>query len=141
MRHLRWQALIAVLGMVLVGGLLIGQGRSVAYTTVPPAGGSYTEALVGAPSRLNPLLDYANPVDRDLDRLIFSGLTRFDVSGRPAPDLANWIIAPDNMTYTFVLRANAQWHDGTPVTTADVAFTVVLLQSLQYPGPADVGQL
>ena len=40
MRHLRWQALIAVLGMLLVVGLLVGQGRSVAYTTVPASGGT-----------------------------------------------------------------------------------------------------
>ena len=57
MRHLRWQALIAVLGMVLVGGLLWGQGSGVAVTTVPAEGGAYAEALVGSPHALNPLLD------------------------------------------------------------------------------------
>ena len=141
MRHLRWQALIAVLGMLLVIGLLVGQGRSVTYATVPASGGTYTEALVGLPARLNPLLDRANPVDRDLDRLIFSGLTRFDSAGRPAPDLANWLVSADGLTYTFVLRDSAKWHDGTSVTAEDVAFTVSLLQAPDYPGPADVGQL
>jgi peptide/nickel transport system substrate-binding protein len=141
MRHLRWQALIAVLGMLLVVGLLVGQGRSVAYTTVPASGGTYTEAMVGAPARLNPFLDRANPAERDLDRLLFSGLTRFDSAGRPQPDLANWLVAEDGLTYTFVLRGTAQWHDGTPVTTEDVVFTVSLLQAPDYPGPADVGRL
>jgi peptide/nickel transport system substrate-binding protein len=141
MRHLRWQALIAVLGMLLVIGLLFGQGRSTAYTTVPASGGTYTEALVGAPARLNPLLDRANPADRDIDRLLFSGLTRFDALGRPQPDLASWLISDDGLTYTFVLRGSAVWHDGTPVTAADVAFTVSLLQAPDYPGPADVGRL
>lgn len=141
MRHLRWQALIALLGMLLVGGLLAGKGRTVEVTQEPVPGGVYTEALIGAPVRFNPLLDYANPVDRDIDRLIFAGLTRFDELGRPTPDLANWIISEDQLTYTFVLRADARWHDGQPVTADDVAFTVGLMQDPRFPGPADVALL
>src|SRR5215210_7697218 len=106
MRHLRWQVLIAVLGMLLVGRMLAGKaattspdGVTTVVEDVPAAGGVYSEALLGAPSRFNPLLDFANPVDRDIDRLIFSGLTRFDSVGRPIPDLANWIISDDALTY------------------------------------------
>ena len=141
MRHLRWQALIAVLGMALVGGLLWGQGEEVAVTSVPAEGGVYTEALIGSPRALNPLLDRANPVDRDIDRLIFSGLTRFDTLGRPAPDLANWFISDDQLTYTFILRPNLKWHDGQPLTADDVAFTIGLLRDPAYLGPADIGAL
>jgi peptide/nickel transport system substrate-binding protein len=142
MRHLRWQALIAVLGMALVVGLLVGQGRTVGFEDVPvPGVGRYTEALVGAPQALNPLLDRFNPVDRDIDRLIFSGLTRFDDTGQPIPDLASWYISADQLTYTFVLKPTVKWHDGQPLTAADVAFTVSLLQDPAYPGPADVGAL
>lgn len=142
MRHLRWQLLIAILGMLLAGSLLAGQAEQgkLVVTAEPVRGGVYTEALVGAPRRFNPLLDYDNPVDRDVDRLIFAGLTRFDSYGRPQPDLANWIISEDELTYTFVLRADARWHDGQPVTSADVAYTVGRLQDPAYPGPADLGQ-
>jgi len=143
MRHLRWQALIALLGLALVGGLLAGQGGSTSNPLTPDQpspGGVYTEAIVGTPQRFNPLLDYFNLAERDVNRLVFSGLTRFDASGQPAPDLANWIITGD-ITYTFVLRAHAQWHDGTPVTTEDVAFTIGVLQDPAYPGPADIGRL
>ena len=143
MRHLRWQLVIAILGMLLVGSLLRNKTEDVEVivTAEPVRGGVYTEALVGAPRRFNPLLDFANPVDRDIGRLIFAGLTRFDAYGRPLPDLANWIISDDELTYTFVLRADARWHDGTPVTSADIAYTVGLLQDPAYPGPADLGRL
>lgn len=142
MQHLRWQALIAILGMLLVGGLLAGQSRTVGYQDVPlPGAGLYTEALVGAPQALNPLLDHFNSVDRDIDRLIFSGLTRFDVTGQPVSDLANWIISEDQLTFTFILKPNLKWHDGQPLTAEDVAFTVSLLQDPAYPGPADVSRL
>ncbi len=142
MRHLRWQLVIAILGMLLVGGLLAGKGQhAVEVSELPVRGGAYTEALIGTPHNFNPLLDSANPVDRDVDRLLFSGLTRFDAVGRPVPDLANWIISDDQLSYTFVLRADAKWHDGQPVTTADVAFTLGLLQDPGYSGPADVAKL
>jgi peptide/nickel transport system substrate-binding protein len=141
MRYLRWQILIAVLGMLLIGSMLSGKAEVVEVTSEPVAGGVYTEALVGDPRRFNPLLDFANPVDRDVGRLLFSGLTRFDAAGRPVPDLANWAISEDELTYTFVLRADALWHDGRRVTTGDVAYTVGLLQDPHYPGPPDVGLL
>jgi peptide/nickel transport system substrate-binding protein len=142
MKHLRWQALIAVLGLLLAMGLLAGQSRVVNVTEVPvPGTGTYVEALVGAPRALNPLLDQLNPVDRDLDRLIFSGLTRFDSLGRPADDLANWFLSPDQLTYTFVLKPNLAWHDGAPLTAADVAFTVSMLQDPGFPGSEDLKRL
>jgi peptide/nickel transport system substrate-binding protein len=145
MRHLRWQILITVLALLLAGSVLWNPAREggsfVPEATVPVSGGVYSEALVGTPSHINPLLAFANPVDRDLSRLIFNGLTRFDASGLPIPDLANWNISADQKTYTFILKPNLTWHDGQPLTTADVAFTLALLQDPQYPGPEDVGQL
>jgi len=144
MRHLRWQLIIAILGMLLIGSLLNGKtqtGGTIIVTAEPVRGGVYTEALIGLPRHLNPLLDYNNPVDRDIDRLLFSGLTRFDAYGRPQPDLANWIISADELTYTFVLRADARWHDGQPVTSADVAFTVGLLQNAAFAGAPELARL
>ncbi len=144
MRHLRWQLIIAILGMLLVGSLLNGKtptGGTITVTAEPVRGGVYTEALIGLPRHLNPLLDYNNPVDRDIDRLLFSGLTRFDAYGRPQPELANWIVSDDELTYTFVLRADARWHDGQPVTSADVAFTVGLLQNADFQGAPELSRL
>jgi peptide/nickel transport system substrate-binding protein len=140
MRHLRWQALIVVLGLMLTIGLLVGQSTSPPpIAEVPAVGvGTYSEALIGSPRALNPLLDYLNPVDRDLDRLLFSGLTRFDAFGRATPDLANWLISDDQRTYTFILKPNLTWHDGQPLTADDVAFTVGLMQDPRYPGPDDL---
>ncbi len=134
-----------LLGLALTLGLLVGQRPGDPQPQPPDevrGSGAYTEALIGAPRALNPLLDSLNPVDRDLDRLIFSGLTRFDNFGRPIPDLAaDWSISADQRTYTFLLKPAVQWHDGTPLTAADVAFTVKLLQDPAYPGPEDLKTL
>ena len=46
------------------------------------------------------------------------------IDGTDVPGLADyWETAEDGVTYTFFLNQNAMWHDGTPVTAADVEFT------------------
>ncbi len=140
MRRIRWQFLILLGGLALVVALLIGRssGPDVAAPE-PVTGGSYAEALVGSLVRLNPVLDSLNSVDRDVDRLIYSGLVRFDDRGLPRPDLAeSWAISADATLYTFTLREDARWHDGEPVTSDDVIYTFSKLQDSDYPGPPDL---
>ena len=86
--------------------------------------------MVGSLGRLNPLLDWNNPADRDIDRLVFSGLIKFDSHGLPQPDLAeSWGTSTDGTIYNFTIRPKAEWHDGTPVTSDDVIFTIDLIKS------------
>ena len=90
MKKIRWQLVIILLTGMVVGLLLLSEQntQTAAYTAQPIEGGTYTEALIGNIQRLNPLLDYNNPVDQDVDHLIFSGLLRFDDRGIAYPELA-----------------------------------------------------
>jgi peptide/nickel transport system substrate-binding protein len=98
--------------------------------TQAAVGGIYTEGVAGALGRLNPLLDWNNPADRDVDRLIFNGLVKFDSHGLPQADLAeSWGTSEDGTIYNFTIRPNAVWQDGTPVTSDDVIFTVDLIKT------------
>ncbi len=131
MKRLRWQILVVLATVIVVAVLLLSQ-QPVLTPILPEAapGGVYTEGMVGALARLNPLLDWNNPADRDADRLIFSGLVKFDSHGLPQPDLAeSWGTSVDGTIYNFTLRSNAQWQDGTPVTSDDVIFTIDLIKS------------
>ena len=142
MRYIRIQLLIALAGLGLVGALLFLQSQGLTTTVVAAQGGTHTEAVVGFIDKVNPLLDGGSPVDRDLDKLIFSGLMRFDDNGLPIPDLAEaWAVSADGLTYTFVLRNGLQWHDGQPVTENDVLFTIGLMQDPEFPGAPDVAAL
>ena len=91
MRQLRWQILVVLVTLGIVAVLLFSQQSpsiSGPILPQPEQGGVYTEGLVGSLGRLNPLLDWNNSADRDINRLLFSGLFRFDERGLPQTDLA-----------------------------------------------------
>jgi len=141
MRRLRWQLIIIFLTGLVVGILLLGEQPVVSplQTPEPIRGGIYSEALVGSLERLNPVLDFNNPVDHDIDRLIFNGLVRFDSRGVPQPDLAeSWGISEDGTIYNFSLRQNIKWHDGEALTSDDVLFTVDFLRNGGEYIPEDI---
>jgi oligopeptide transport system substrate-binding protein len=55
---------------------------------------------------------------------IFSGLVTLDTELQVQPDLAaGWDISDDGTVYTFYLRPEARFHDGRPVTAADVIYS------------------
>ena len=143
MNKLRWQLLLVALALAAIAILLLAQQPLLrAFTAEPAQGGVYIEGLVGSIGRLNPLLDFTNSADQDIDRLIFSSLVRFDDRGNPQPDLAEaWGISLDGTQYNFTLREGLSWHDGEPLTSADVAFTAELLRNSALPVPADVQAL
>lgn len=143
MKKLRWQFLIIVITLIIVGVLLVTQepGQQI-FLPQPASGGVYSEALVGSISRLNPLLEQTNAPDRDVNRLIFSSLIRFDARGLPVPDLASsWGVSQDGTIYNVSLRQNAVWHDGQPVTADDVLFTIDMIKDDSSFFPADVREL
>ncbi len=142
MRSLRLPLLLIVIGVAVVAYIVYQLLLPRATVTVPDAGGTYIEGVVGAPQAINPLLCQLHDEDRDLCSLVFSGLTRLDETGEVVPDLATtWSISEDGITYTFKLRPDARWDDGTPVTADDVLFTARLLQDPAFPGRPDIGAL
>ncbi|HEY5671988.1 MAG TPA: ABC transporter substrate-binding protein, partial [Anaerolineales bacterium] len=143
MNRLRWQFLIVVLALVAIGVLLRFQQQpgivQQPAPIQPTTGGVYTEAIIGSFGRLNPVLDLFNPADRAATRLLFSGLVRFDDRGLPMGDLAeSWGISEDGTVYNFSIRPSAVWHDGEPVSSDDVVFTIEYLRSDELPLPEDL---
>jgi peptide/nickel transport system substrate-binding protein len=141
MRRFRWQLIIILITGVIIGILFLGEQDSTETVQEPEPiqGGIYTEALIGAFQRLNPVLDFNNSVDRDVDHLIFSGLLKIDDRGLPQLDMAeSWGINRDGTIYNFTLRPNALWHDGIPVTSNDILFTVELMREGSEVIPEDL---
>ncbi len=101
---------------------------------VPASGGVYSEAAVGTVSTLNPLLP-ESVTSSDINRLIFSGLTRYNAKRQLVPDLATWNVSSDGKVYTFHLRHGVKWHDNVPFTSADVVFTIAAIQNPDSRSP------
>lgn len=60
---------------------------------------------------------------------IFATPLRFDENWNPQPYLAeSWEVADDGLAVTLTLRANAKFHDGKPITSEDVAFSIKTVQ-------------
>ncbi|MBE3086727.1 MAG: peptide ABC transporter substrate-binding protein [Bacteroidetes bacterium] len=144
MKKLRWQLIIIFLTGLVVGILLLAEQPAAqpGIAPEPVKGGIYTEALVGSVKRLNPVLDFNNPADHDINRLIFSGLLRFDGRGVPQKDMVEtWGVSKDGTLYNLTLRPGMLWHDGKPVTSDDVLFTIDLLRNGGSVVPADIQNL
>jgi len=113
--------LTVALSLLVVTLLLAG---SFAAAQAPRKGGSLVVALGADPEHLNPALTTSYPVGA-VGASVYSGLIWLDEKGRPQPELAeSWDISADGRTYTFHLRRDARWHDGRPVTSADVKYTM-----------------
>ena len=102
---------------------------------MPAFGGTYVEALFESPHNLNPVLS-TNDADRDLSRLIFSSLLKYNERGELVPDLAaSYTVSKDGKTYTIKLKENVLWHDGELFSADDVVFTINAVQNSEYNSP------
>ncbi|MFH1188366.1 MAG: ABC transporter substrate-binding protein [bacterium] len=118
--------LIGALIVCMVAGILNGLFLFYAKTTViPDYGGTFREGLIGQPVFINPVIPI-NEIDRDISRLVFSSLA----------DLS------DSITYTeegriwnVRLKEGLTWHDGEPLTSDDVIFTINTIQDPDSRSP------
>ena len=83
------------------------------------SGGRYTEGIIGQPSFVNPVFAGNNDSDRDLIELIFSDLS----------DLAeSYKTSENNKVWNIRLKEGVIWHDGEPITSDDLIFTIKTIQ-------------
>ena len=132
---MRWQALIALIGIIFLATYLNSIALVRKVEVVPANRGMFREGVVGKPQLLNPLLAVYNPVDQDITSLMFEGLTRDDGLGNLEPVLAqDWSVSKDGRVYVFSLRKDILWADGEAFNADDVLFTLNLIQAENFPG-------
>jgi peptide/nickel transport system substrate-binding protein len=114
-------ALLALLVAVVIAAPL-----APATAAETPRRGGVLLAVIGAdPPSLDPHQEstFANI---QLVAPLYSTLLQFDPYGYPKiiGDVATeWTISPDGLTYTFKIRQGIRFHDGSPLTAADVKAT------------------
>ncbi len=94
------------------------------FVAAESTGGELIYVDTGDPSTINPIL-VTDTTSYLIASLIYDPIVRISVlDGDWTPGLADsWEIAADGRTYTFHLTQTATWHDGAPLTSADVIFT------------------
>jgi peptide/nickel transport system substrate-binding protein len=58
-------------------------------------------------------------ITRDHGYMVYDTLVATDSSFKIQPQMADWKVSDDKLTYTFTLRDGLKWHDGAPVTAED----------------------
>ena len=130
---LGWLGLLTLLvsGLVIQNLSLSGYYQSL--RTVP--GGIYNEGVRGRFTNANPLFATSS-ADTTVSRLLFAGLLKHDATGKLVGDLArDYQVDEKGTTYTVRLKPGLTWHDGKPLTSADVLFTYRLIQNPDIQSP------
>jgi peptide/nickel transport system substrate-binding protein len=82
-----------------------------------------TVLIESSPTNLDPRIGIDAQSER-IDSLIFDSLVRKDQHFELQPWLAESWQTPDPLTYIFHLRSDVHFHDGRPLTSADVKYTL-----------------
>jgi peptide/nickel transport system substrate-binding protein len=92
------------------------------------SGGTASTLVIANAVKVDTLDPEANSVNESiwLDQNLYSRLLQPNATGTGLlPDLAtSWQISKDALTYTFHLRADAKFSDGTPLTASDVVYSI-----------------
>lgn len=107
------------------------RGLSAYYQSLQPVtGGIFSEGIAGTFTNANPLYASSAP-DRAASRLIFAGLLKYDNDNNLVGALAqDWSLGPAQTHYTVHLKKNLTWHDGQPLSAADVVFTFNTIKNI-----------
>jgi peptide/nickel transport system substrate-binding protein len=129
--------------VVTLAGLAVacGGGESGGGSSGGGAGAAKDTLTIGfdnAPTNLDPRVGNDQASGRIGD-LAYAGLIKPSVRGDYDPDLAQSWETPDDKTIIFKLKPNLKFHNGKPLTSADVKFTYDSLMAEAFTSPKKSG--
>jgi peptide/nickel transport system substrate-binding protein/oligopeptide transport system substrate-binding protein len=115
--------------LALMGMLLVACGGTT--TTTPTSGKATTQTLnfpfqagISDIKTFDPALSTDAASIAAID-LVFTGLVQFNDKLEVQPQLAaSYVLGSDGLTWTFKLKPNLKFSDGTPLTSADVVYSI-----------------
>ena len=112
-----------------------GAGERKTGAILPAYGDSLIEASIGNVSSLIPNIT-SDSASHEVGDLMYNGLVTLDRDLNVVGELAkSWKLAKDCLTLDFQLHAGVRWHDGKPMTAADVVFTWETTVNPKTPSP------
>lgn len=114
-KNLRKLAAVTAIGVLMATGVVAEE---------PKKGGTLVMAIQQTPRHLNPAVQSGTATGQPGTQL-FASLLRYDDGWTPEPYLAkSWDISEDGLAVTIKLVEGATFHDGKPITSEDVAFSI-----------------
>jgi peptide/nickel transport system substrate-binding protein len=101
-------------------GLLVAAALALPTLTLPTWAQAKTlTAVMHSDLRaIDPIITTAY-ISRDHGYMVYDTLLAMDSNFKVQPQMAEWKVSDDKLTYTFTLRDGLKWHDGAPVTAED----------------------
>lgn len=138
MQSRTWRLMLAVLLILGACASEGGTGTTTGTTgdTGVTGGGTAGDGTVrigwaGAPADLNPGLGVLTE-DYTIYDLIYDSPLNIDFQGVFQPELATeWSVSDDGLTWTMNIREDVTFHDGTPLTAEDVAYSITLYRDTE----------
>ena len=101
---------------ILAGSILVGASPVLAETVLHRGNSGEPQTLDQAHTSIN--------IEAFILKDLFEGLTVYDAAGKIVPGAAeSWTLSDDGTVYTFKLRSDAKWSDGSPVTAGDFVYS------------------
>ena len=135
-----------VMGWLMASGVTvaaagsIAAGASQALAATPKKGGLVRLAsnLHGPSDTLDPIL-FTQSIDYGRGRMIYNNLVRFNEDLTVGPELATgWEANADATEWTFTLRKDVEWHDGSKFSADDVVYSMMRHLGEDSPSKAKV---
>jgi peptide/nickel transport system substrate-binding protein len=121
--------LIAAIGVVSAtgcgsSGTSSGSSSSASATAASaPAFGGVVRYGISAPTTLDPHFT-SNTPELKITQQMYSWLTVLDNNNEPTPSVATaWEMSPNGKTWTFTIRSDVKFNDGSPLTVDDVVYS------------------
>src|ERR1700710_578635 len=115
----RWRQSAAFSKVTLSGALVVAALALPAFSMPASAATKTITAVMHSDLRvIDPGITTAY-ITRDHGYMVYDTLLATDSSFKIQPQMADWKVSDDKLTYTFTLRDGLKWHDGPPVTAED----------------------
>ena len=122
-----------------IKALVMGIGVSLVFLVpgmaAPKRGGDFISSASHFPRHFNSAIASGTATGGPASQ-IFVSLVLINENYQPVPYLAkSWKMASDGLSYTFYLHEGTEFHDGKPVTSKDVAFSIMMTKKNHPFGP------
>lgn len=130
-RRLSFSALLVVFLLASLSFFTPAFSKSFTAFTTKTVKPVFREGIVGKPQTFNPLFSRLE-AEKEINSLVFRGLTKISPSGAVEMDLAESVEVKNNTEYVFKLKKDVRWSDGKNFSADDVIHTIATAQNQLY---------